>query len=315
MRYLLIIFLFIRIETTANDVKLLITCESGNLVSAGNTYRLYAAIPADATLHVVYGDPQYPLSISCDQGFYQHPMGSNTTAGIHPTLTIEYPELLSDSWITIGYENQWQNQLWDIGLDLNTFSEGGNIFCDNGGWFLVPGDIGSLPDERGLVLLAQFTTLGSVSGTLNLQGRNADGVWKKNGLTFSSEDCLIAGCTDSQFANFNPLAEINDGSCSGGCLPEINSNEASSQAWTIFPNPLRQHLLHIQFNAFQFTSTESAKIEIRDASGKLILSRTIDSQQIQFNRFTIEHTLSSGTYEVLLMQGELMDHRKLVVQH
>jgi hypothetical protein len=315
MKTLCALILLISFNAFSADVSLLVTCENRYSAEAGSTYRLYAVIPDDATVHVVYGDVQNPLSISASNGFYQHPLGGNTSADIHPSLASSYPDLNFDSWITIGYENQSQNNLWDVGLDLISFSQGGNISCDNGGWFLVPGDERSSPNDQGLVLLAQFTTTGTVSGVLNLQGKDAGGVWNSKGLLFSSEDCLVPGCTNPEFSNFNPLAQVNDGSCHGSCLPTLDAIHGTDKDWTVFPNPLRQNMMHLQFNGFQFPAFGQGLLEVRDASGKCVISRNLSSHNIQAeNRMSIELDLAAGTYDVIIYQGDFRESKKLVIQ-
>jgi len=315
MKILTTFCVFLAMRGLSADISLVVTCEPNAPLVSGSTYRLYAMIPLDASLHVVYGDTQNPLQINASNGFYQHPLGANTSSGIHPALISQQNELRADSWITIGYENQIDNNLWDVGLELIPFSQGGNIFCDNGGWFLVPTDQRSMPNQQGLVLLGQFTSTGIVSGVLNLQGRDANGVWTRKGLSFSSENCLIPGCTDTQFSNYNPSAQINDGSCIGERIYPAESAPVGGDGWSVFPNPLRQNLIHIQFNGFQFPLASTGQLEIRDATGKVIVSRVIQSENLILgNRLTIEQDLSAGVYEVILHQGKYKENKKLVVQ-
>ncbi|MFM7105055.1 MAG: hypothetical protein ACKOW8_05995, partial [Flavobacteriales bacterium] len=253
-------------------------------------------------------------SIVSTAAFFQHNLGGNTSADIHSALEVNQPSLRHDSWITIGYENQTNNHLWEVGLELSSFAQGGNIFCDNGGWFLVPSDQRSIPNEQGLILLGQFTSAGTVSGVLNLQGKDPNGVWKKTGVPFSSDNCLIPGCTDAQFSNYNPLAQINDGSCNGSCIVALEASQSSAENWAVFPNPLRENLIHVQFNSFHFPPTDQVFVEIRDGSGKCILTRTIQPENIkEGSRLTIEHNLSAGMYEVILHQGKLSEYKKIVV--
>ena len=314
MKYSLLIVLLIALEAKCVDVSLIMTCAPNTTVDNGSTYRLFAVIPVDASLQVVYGDNKNPLRIQASTSFFQHALGSNTSAGIHPEVESIQQGVKSDSWITIGCENQVNNHLWDVGLELSAFAEGGNIYCDNGGWFLVPSDLHCMPNEEGWVLLGQFTSTGTVSGVLNLQGRDGNGVWKQTGLSFSSDNCLIPGCTDAQFNNYNPLAEINDGSCNGSCLDALGGVASANNSWTVFPNPLRENLFHIQFNGFHFPSAELGYLEIRDASGKCILNQSIQKETMNdTNRLTIEQSMAPGNYEVILQQGTFREFRKMVV--
>jgi hypothetical protein len=310
----LVFLMFFPLCSMSMDVTVVMTCQPNSEQSIGNTYRLYAVLPPESSLHVVYGDVDHPLSVISSTPFFQHAMGSNTSAGIHPAVVSSQPDLSYDSWITLGYENQIDNHLWDVGLELNSFAQGGNIFCDNGGWFLVPTDQRTIPNEQGLILLGQFTSTGTVSGVLNLQGKSPSGIWNQTGLTFSSDNCLLPGCTDPEFSNYNPLAQINDGSCSGNGIVPTDVARASIEDWDLFPNPLRENLIHIQLGSLQFLSAEKAILEIRDGSGKSILSYEIQPENLkEGNRLTIEYDLSSGVYEVIIHQGKSSKVKKIVV--
>lgn len=310
----LVFLMFFPLCSMSMDVTVVMTCQPNSEQSIGNTYRLYAVLPPESSLHVVYGDVDHPLSVISSTPFFQHAMGSNTSAGIHPAVVSSQPDLSYDSWITLGYENQIDNHLWDVGLELNSFAQGGNIFCDNGGWFLVPTDQRTIPNEQGLILLGQFTSTGTVSGVLNLQGKRPSGIWNQTGLTFSSDNCLLPGCTDAEFSNYNPLAQINDGSCNGSSILSAVDASTVLENWAVFPNPLRENLIHIQFNSFPFSVSDNAFVEIRDGSGKCILSRTIlPENRVQDYRLTIEHNFAAGVYEVILYQGKSSEIKKIVV--
>ena len=82
-----------------------------------------------------------------------------------------YPNLLYDSWLTIGSEDN-SGSVDNIGPDFLSFEDGGNLIIDNpvgSIWYLLNGDVDGLPLEDGTVLLAQLTTDGQVSGNMFIQ--------------------------------------------------------------------------------------------------------------------------------------------------
>jgi hypothetical protein len=151
--------------------------------------RLYASFPDNFELQVVYGNTFNPLSLQAGGIFYQHPEGGPTTKDINPGLIPLLPALGYDSWLTIGYTNQADNQLTVLPLDLSVFSAweaGANLLVND----LVGGAVsmGALPTAfppntpgaSGQVLIAQLTGTGDFSGCLNLQLRRLN----PNGTVF-----------------------------------------------------------------------------------------------------------------------------------
>ncbi|MCH2199947.1 MAG: hypothetical protein MK081_14300 [Flavobacteriales bacterium] len=196
-----------------------------------NTYRVYANFtnPFDQ-LVAVYGQDATPLSITSSGSFYQDAAGGAYSTDINAALYGSFPDLVYDSWVTIGAEDQAGNNLQDLGLDASGF-EAGNDFIVNsaagGAWYVFPDDQPSaFPDALGRVLIAQLTTDGIVDMTVNLQYRAQDG-------TNPQEEALnivfppnLPGCTDPTACNYDPSATIDDGSCElpDGCTDAAACN-------------------------------------------------------------------------------------------
>ena len=126
----------------------------------------------------VFGDAESPLTIQSSNGFYQNPFGANTSAGVNTAFFPLFPSLMWDSWVTIGYENMISNNMDDIGIDWSNFESGGNLQVDNGAWFVPLDEPQAVAGDDLRVLVAQLTTFGwdsSISGTLNVFGRNVQG--------------------------------------------------------------------------------------------------------------------------------------------
>ena len=122
------------------------------------------------------------------------------------------------------------DQNWIIG-----FEAGGDIVTDDptgGAWFVTNVYTNGIAGDDLEVLLAQFTTDGELSGTLNYQvfinGDGANDV--RVTASFSSADLAgteapACGCTDPAADNYDATAQYDDGSCSiAGCTDSAADN-------------------------------------------------------------------------------------------
>ena len=199
-----------------------------------NVYRLYVnTLDAADALSAVYSNAQEPLVLNVPEGIYNHPQGSWNAAGVNPGMFQDFPDLVDDSYVTIGLDGpaapldgnyQDASQL-DLGNVLTPF------FTENGGtslvsdtdpgisWYVLAGAENALPDANGQILVAQIATTGSISGTLNYQvfpegnqdassyvSVSFDGVG-----TFGQN--YFCGCMETNACNFDPEANFDDGSC------------------------------------------------------------------------------------------------------
>jgi len=199
-----------------------------------NVYRLYVnTLDAADALSAVYSNAQEPLVLNVPEGIYNHPQGSWNAAGVNPGMFQDFPDLVDDSYVTIGLDGpaapldgnyQDVSQL-DLGNVLTPF------FTDNGGtslvsdtdpgisWYVLAGAENALPDANGQILIAQIATTGSISGTVNYQvfpegnqdassyvSVSFDGVG-----TFGQN--YFCGCMEANACNFDPEANFDDGTC------------------------------------------------------------------------------------------------------
>jgi hypothetical protein len=274
----------------------------------GNTYRVYAQLASvDQSIHAVFADDQSPMEIVAQNGFFQHALGSYQSADIQPAVIDIDPTLAFDSWVTIGAENSVDNDLWNIGIDFSPFSNGGTISSNNGAWFLIPTDVRTT-SFNGLVLLMQFTTTGEAHGTLNMQGWEADhSVWQARGLTFSTNDAQVFGCTMSDAMNYNAAATYNDGSCLFNEVDTVLTVE-------IFPNPVMDGQINFQFNAAIDLTKEPLIVQVYDQSGKTVMAHRITNNMIvNGNRAILDHSLAAGVYTVSITTSTFSDAMNIVV--
>ena len=224
----------------ALDVDWIATHTSGDLAGL-STYRLYVVLndPADL-LSSCYGNQANPMVIQTASGFHQDPLGGIFGTNINSFVFGLFPELAYDSWVTIGLDSappvgysaiqsaQSPNQNWIAGFEV-----GNEIRIDDpvgGAWFVTSSNLNGVPDENLRVLVAQFTSAGTVSGTLPIQlfplGEGGDEV--RAAFTFTTEGLgepevtqvgtpdrtrQRLGCTDATADNFDAEADYDDGSC------------------------------------------------------------------------------------------------------
>ena len=209
--------------------------ETGSqLIPAGSTtYRVYVHLsdPTDQLIGV-YGTAGSPLNISTDSEFYFDGFSQSNppvSSYLNPAMLPFFPELEYSTFVAIDSE------FGDDNTNISTLSDGSNVdgywmggpsqFVINtdvgGGWFnSYPPSYVENNEEINLQLVGQFTVLNSsvINGAINVQAKTTeveihDHVEIATGLTFSSDDITIWGCTDSTAINYNPEADFSDGSC------------------------------------------------------------------------------------------------------
>lgn len=146
------------------------------------TYRVYVLTdtPEDR-VSAVFGDEMFPLNISTTTSFYQDALGATTPNGINPILYDAFPNLIYDTWVTIGIDEapnsangegavatvQDPDAPWIPGFDA------GNDLVINtstgGSWFVTSDLNNGVAGDDNKVLIGQFTTDGVLSGTVHIQ--------------------------------------------------------------------------------------------------------------------------------------------------
>ncbi|MGY8917884.1 MAG: hypothetical protein ACKVJ6_06385, partial [Flavobacteriales bacterium] len=218
-----------------------------------NTYRLYAEFTSpDVEVTAVYGTDTTPWTLSSDaaNGFYNDPVGANFGGSINPLFYASFPNMEFDSWLTIGAapgDADGINSAFDAALSsFADFNSGGDFVVNTfigGSIFVVPGANDQGRPVGGKVLLGQFTTSGIVDALVNIQFRNAaqESLYAEGiALTFPQ---VGVGCMDPTACNYDPAAELDNGSCAdnddcgvcggnnstcGGCTSSTACNYDSS---------------------------------------------------------------------------------------
>jgi hypothetical protein len=144
----------------------------------GRTWRIYAEMTnAGDQLFVVFGDSIHKIEITGTKPFYQSSKGSAWAKDIHRKEASEDALLRFDSWITIGAEDNYDNNTSTLNLNLESFEKtGGKIDSGKeGAWFCIPTNKQAYSGENKLILLMQLTTEGQISGKLSLMGKTKEG--------------------------------------------------------------------------------------------------------------------------------------------
>ncbi|MFY7706897.1 MAG: hypothetical protein ACOVQ5_02380 [Flavobacteriales bacterium] len=155
---------------------------------AGRTYRIYIVLANDSDqVHMIYGEPAHPMEIKSTKPFFQSPLGGTTSKQIGRKLAKERPEVRYDSFITIGAEDNYDNNTETL-LNTEQFDKGGAISTTDGAWYCLPGSKLGYAGADKRVLVAQFTTEGDISGTFNVMGRDKAGaVFQQHTVTFDTK--------------------------------------------------------------------------------------------------------------------------------
>ena len=223
------------------------------------TYRIYGNFSSDdLEVTAMYGTDTEPWILDGDAPFYQDALGSDFGGSVNPLFFASFPTLEYDTWWTIGAQPgdaDGLNNAFDPALtSFADWNNGGNFVVNTelgGSLFIVAGANGQGNPVNGRVLLAQVTTSGTTNATINLQFRDANqnsffasGMTltfpNNSGILDSCNECIndsdgdgicdeleVSGCTLEFACNYDPLADIDDGSCEffcPGCTDESACN-------------------------------------------------------------------------------------------
>ena len=219
-------------------------------------YRFYINM-LDATdrMSAVYGNNEASLEVNTPAGVFNSTFNASWNAsGINPAFVPVFPELVDDTYATIGLDGpaassgladaadpsvvEDNNQpITPFFLDVNATTLLSNTVTGSS-WYILNTASNGLPDADLRVLIMQVTTAGNVSGQMNVQvfplgdGGAAqllswtfDGAGQYGG---SVDDVL--GCTAEMACNFNPEATVDDGSCDFDCYGCMNANACNFNA-------------------------------------------------------------------------------------
>jgi hypothetical protein len=144
----------------------------------GKTWRVYAEMTnAGDQLFVVFGDSAHKIEIKSSKPFYQSKTGGALSKDCNRKEAADDAKLKFDSWITIGAEDNYNNNMNTLNLDLSLFESRGAAIESGkeGAWFCIPTEKQAYSGEDKRILLMQLTTEGHITGKLSLMGKTKDG--------------------------------------------------------------------------------------------------------------------------------------------
>lgn len=149
--------------------------DNGGLVK-GKTIRVYIVLENDSDqVHMVYGDKTRPMEIRTTKQFHQSTLGGATSRFVNRKMAKEKADVRYDSWLTIGAEDNYDNNT-EILLNTDTFEkQGGNIITEDGAWYCLPGSKLGYAGVDKRVLIMQLTSEGDMSGKFSVMGRDKEG--------------------------------------------------------------------------------------------------------------------------------------------
>ena len=228
-----------------------VTTHVGGVLDGMTTFRLYMNMlnPLDY-LASCSGDASNPMILNSSSGsWFNSPASTSWNAeGMNPLFFQFFPDLAFDSYLTLGAEDAFApaaehpNSIWgsiDASDEFMPTGNGSNITVDDklgGAWYVsFPGiDVAdthvAFAGEDLRVLVAQFTTAGTMSGQIQVQVfQNGDqGQEFRDLLPICSGGGECGGCTEQFALNYAPDALYDDGSCYysvfAGCMDPSASN-------------------------------------------------------------------------------------------
>ena len=208
-----------------------------------NTYRVYVTTPTtEDFVSSVSGDLNVPAYLRTTTSFYQDEFGSLTPDNINPLYYTVAPNLLYDSWVTIGIDSAPEDGESSIQVAVapednwvGEFNAGNDLEIDSfygGSWFALTSANNGYAGDDQRVLVAQLTTSGVITGQLYVQvfpnGDQDEDTYLT--LSFGGNEC---GCTDAEACNYSSEATYDTGTCyypefaydcSGECLSDVDGD-------------------------------------------------------------------------------------------
>lgn len=232
-----------------------LTVEGAPAVVAGmTTYRFYVNLPdAGDRMSAVFGNNDSWLEVNAPSGAFNSALNTSWNAsGINPAFVTVFPELVADTYATMGLTGPASasgvagaadpSLVEDVNQTITPFflMDGATSMLSNSitgaSWYILNTASNGLADSNGRVLIMQVTTAGDLSGQISYQvfplGVGADqqqlNIAFDGAGTFGGDaPAITCGCTDEAAINFDPEANYDDGSCdfaAPGCTDTLACN-------------------------------------------------------------------------------------------
>jgi len=231
---------------------------NGGELDGMTTYRLYVNClhPLDY-VSSCSGDDSNPLLLesTSDPAWYNSSFATGWNAsGIHPAFFSIYPEIVFDSYLTLGAEDattpgsEQPLCIWgeiDATMEFDPDGPGQSLAVNDpqgGAWYAPFPGIEAADTHPAFagddlrVLIAQLTTSGNISGQVQIQifrnGLQSDEF--RSVLPIATAP--VVGCMNPDAFNFNPEATSSDGSmcnlhCTNGTRFDVLTGTCELEAW------------------------------------------------------------------------------------
>ena len=228
--------------TSGSGYLLVVSEEPAAVVPGSKRFRFSVRmVNGGDRMSAIFGNSEVPLDVSVSSGAFNSPYNTGwNAAGVNPAFLGAFPELIDDTYATIGLDgpasvSELANAAdpllaEDSNQPITPFflvSGATQLLSDQiigSSWFTLSDVDNSLPDENLEVLILQVTTSGTVEGLVNVsilpEGTSGIGSNITRTFSFSGAGTYGAldggnscGCTDEAACNFDPNAEYDDGSC------------------------------------------------------------------------------------------------------
>jgi len=190
-KFFALLLLFAGVGAYAQFDGILIEEVDNKGVVPGRTFRVYVKVknPFDY-LTAVYGFKENKLSIRSTKPFFQSAYGGPMANSIVRKTVNEKPELRFDSWVTIGYQDNYNNAVNAFLIEFEDFENGNALETTDGAWYVTPDQKQSKAGEGKKILIGQFTSEGTITGTINIQGRTVTApdtweTWEVKDISFT----------------------------------------------------------------------------------------------------------------------------------
>ncbi|MDA0940624.1 MAG: hypothetical protein O2990_06455, partial [Bacteroidetes bacterium] len=243
---------------SASGYLLVVESSPAVAVEGATTYRFKIQMAnAGDQMSAVFGVESTPIHVLVPDGAFNSTYNTSWSASsINPAFLSAFPELMDDTYATIGLEGPASSGLAgaeDPTLVQDTEQPLTPFFLENGqtemlvntvtgaSWFCLNTATNTFPDENNEVLVMQITTTGAVSGNINVQilpegvtgiGNDIQKTFNFNGVGAYAAvgDGNACGCMDETACNYDSDANYDDGSCltldcAGDCGGTANLDE------------------------------------------------------------------------------------------
>ena len=154
--------------------------EEVSIDGSSTTYRLYVTTPdAGDFVSAISGDENNPSFLRTTTSFAQSAVGGLTAITLIQLFFASFPDLATDSWLTIGIDQAPAVGEGPISTAIaagdtwaDDFEAGGNLEINSffgGSWFALNNVSNGFAGDDNRVLVAQLTTDGNITGSLYTQ--------------------------------------------------------------------------------------------------------------------------------------------------